>query len=93
MPAFSVPIKQTGQARFYSQSAAVSNTILDWAQQREMGSTLSRWAIARILITVNCWTIWHATARPALLYLEQLKRPAVLFPPPVALHVTNHSGD
>ncbi len=31
-----VPIKQ-GKLAFISQSAAVSNTILDWAQQREMG--------------------------------------------------------
>ncbi|MDI4751800.1 hypothetical protein MJL81_33970, partial [Salmonella enterica subsp. enterica serovar Anatum] len=29
-----VPIKQ-GKLAFISQSAAVSNTILDWAQQRE----------------------------------------------------------
>ncbi len=33
---FSIPIKQ-GKLAFISQSAAVSNTILDWAQQREMG--------------------------------------------------------
>ncbi len=32
-----LPSRLTGQARFISQSAAVSNTILDWAQQREMG--------------------------------------------------------
>ena len=31
-----VPIKR-GKLAFISQSAAVSNTILDWAQQREMG--------------------------------------------------------
>ncbi|CAM4397500.1 MULTISPECIES: bifunctional acetate--CoA ligase family protein/GNAT family N-acetyltransferase [Lelliottia] len=31
-----VPIRQ-GKLAFISQSAAVSNTILDWAQQREMG--------------------------------------------------------
>lgn len=31
-----VPIRQ-GRLAFISQSAAVSNTILDWAQQREMG--------------------------------------------------------
>lgn len=31
-----VPIRK-GKLAFISQSAAVSNTILDWAQQREMG--------------------------------------------------------
>jgi acetyltransferase len=33
---FPVPIRK-GKLAFISQSAAVSNTILDWAQQREMG--------------------------------------------------------
>lgn len=39
-----VPILK-GKLAFISQSAAVSNTILDWAQHRESGfPTLSRWA-------------------------------------------------
>jgi hypothetical protein len=50
-----VPIHR-GKLAFISQSAAVSNTILDWAQQREMGfPTSSRWAIAWILMSMTCW--------------------------------------
>ncbi len=59
-----VPIHR-GKLAFISQSAAVSNTILDWAQQREMGFPTSSPVIARILMSMTCWTFWPATARPA----------------------------
>ncbi len=60
-----VPIKQ-GKLAFISQSAAVSNTILDWAQQREMGfSYFIALGDSPILMSMNYWTIWRAIARPA----------------------------
>ena len=60
-----VPIKR-GKLAFISQSAAVSNTILDWAQQRKMGfSYFIALGDSRISTLMNCLTIWHATVKPA----------------------------
>lgn len=60
-----VPIKR-GKLAFISQSAAVSNTILDWAQQREMGfSYFIALGDSWISTLMNCSTIWRATVKPA----------------------------
>ncbi|KDQ00082.1 hypothetical protein EN35_15960 [Rhodococcus qingshengii] len=60
-----VPIKR-GKLAFISQSAAVSNTILDWAQQRKMGfSYFIALGDSWISTLMNCLTIWHATVKPA----------------------------
>ncbi|SUH35656.1 acyl-CoA synthetase [Salmonella enterica subsp. enterica] len=88
---FSRPIKQ-GKLAFISQSAAVSNTILDWAQQREMG--FSYFIALGDSLDIDVDELLDYLARDSktsaiLLYLEQLSDAAVLFPPPVALHVTN----
>ncbi len=51
---------------FISQSAAVSNTILDWAQQREMGfSYFIATNVLWILMSMTCWTFWPAAAGQA----------------------------
>ncbi|XPE45372.1 hypothetical protein ACNKHO_16460 [Shigella flexneri] len=44
MPFFPGCRSAKGKLAFISQSAAVSNTVLDWARQREMGSPSSPWA-------------------------------------------------
>lgn len=88
-----VPIHR-GKLAFISQSAAVSNTILDWAQQREMGfSSSSPWVIAWILMSMTCWTFWPATARPAPFCCTSSisATRAALSPPRAALRETNLS--
>ena len=50
-----VPIRK-GKLAFISQSAAVSNTILDWRSSVKWDSPTSLlWATARILTLTNCW--------------------------------------
>lgn len=59
-----VPIRK-GKLAFISQSAAVSNTILDWAQQREMGfSYFIALATAWISTLMSYWIFWRVTAKP-----------------------------
>lgn len=69
-----VPIKQ-GKLAFISQSAAVSNTILDWAQQREMG--FSYFIALGDSLDIDVDELLDYLARDSktsaiLLYLEQL---------------------
>lgn len=88
-----VPIHR-GKLAFISQSAAVSNTILDWAQQREMGfSYFIALVIAWILMSMTCWTFWPATARPAPFCCTSSisATRAALSPPRAALRETNLS--
>ncbi len=60
-----VPIKR-GKLAFISQSAAVSNTILDWAQQREMGFSYFIALGDSLDIDVDELLDYpHATAKPA----------------------------
>ncbi|MFP1591864.1 hypothetical protein ACLB1M_20425 [Escherichia coli] len=69
-----VPIKR-GKLAFISQSAAVSNTILDWAQQREMG--FSYFIALGDSLDIDVDELLDYLARDSktsaiLLYLEQL---------------------
>ncbi|MFP1529295.1 hypothetical protein ACLB1R_33860 [Escherichia coli] len=69
-----VPIKR-GKLAFISQSAAVSNTILDWAQQREMG--FSYFIALGDSLDIDVDELLDYLARDGqtgaiLLYLEQL---------------------
>ncbi|AFJ46089.1 bifunctional acetate--CoA ligase family protein/GNAT family N-acetyltransferase [Shimwellia blattae] len=69
-----VPIKK-GKLAFISQSAAVSNTILDWAQQREIG--FSFFIALGDSLDINVDELLDFLARDTrtsaiLLYLEQL---------------------
>ena len=60
-----VPI-QKGKLAFISQSAAVANTILDWAQQREVGFSYFIALGDSLDIDVDdLLDFWRATARPA----------------------------
>ena len=69
-----MPIKR-GKLAFISQSAAVSNTILDWAQQREMG--FSYFIALGDSLDIDVDELLDYLARDSktsaiLLYLEQL---------------------
>lgn len=73
---FPVPIKQ-GKLAFISQSAAVSNTILDWAQQREMGFSYFIAIALGDSLDIDVDELLDYLARDSktkaiLLYLEQL---------------------
>ena len=55
-----------GKLAFISQSAAVANTILDWAQQREVGFSYFIALGDSLDIDVDdLLDFWRATARPA----------------------------
>lgn len=81
-----VPIHR-GKLAFISQSAAVSNTILDWAQQREMGfSYFIALGDSWISTLMTCSISLLATVKPALFcsILNTLATPVALSPRLVA---------